>query len=232
MRDFDPVYAWVKKGVPSGEGNPVFPWMGAGLPAWWGRYPLGVSFERAKETKTRLGRSPLSTPLGYEATPAVVLRPGRKPVPYQEGKKLCFSLLLLEKCAFLQVSALSGPPGPRRPGIGRTPPNLRPWQEKRNLPAEQAYPREVIRHLCDPSGLRADYGPTAQNKIKSLGFQRGRAPFVAFRSFWPDKMDPSGASLPGTQDSTREMVKIKTNKNRRSRRFLPLRSVFCLVFKE
>ena len=37
------------------------------MPAWWGRYPLGVSFERAKETKTRLGRSPLSTPLGYEA---------------------------------------------------------------------------------------------------------------------------------------------------------------------
>ena len=36
----------------------------SGLPAWWGRYPLGVSFERAKETKTRLGRSPLRTPLG------------------------------------------------------------------------------------------------------------------------------------------------------------------------
>ena len=36
----------------------------SGLPAWWGRSPLGVSFERAKETKTRLGRSPLSTPLG------------------------------------------------------------------------------------------------------------------------------------------------------------------------
>ena len=38
-----------------------------GLPARWGRYPLGVSFERAKETKTRLGLSPLSTPLGYQA---------------------------------------------------------------------------------------------------------------------------------------------------------------------
>ena len=36
----------------------------SGLPAWWGRYPLGVSFERAKETKTRLGRSPLRTSLG------------------------------------------------------------------------------------------------------------------------------------------------------------------------
>ena len=36
----------------------------SGLPAWRGRYPLGVSFERAKETKTRLGRSPLRTSLG------------------------------------------------------------------------------------------------------------------------------------------------------------------------
>ena len=40
---------------------------GTGLPAWRGRFPLGVPFERAKGTKTRLGRSPLSTPLGYEA---------------------------------------------------------------------------------------------------------------------------------------------------------------------
>ena len=37
---------------------------GLGLPAWRGRFPLRVSFERAKETKTRLGRSPLRTSLG------------------------------------------------------------------------------------------------------------------------------------------------------------------------
>ena len=96
----------------------------SGLPAWWGRFPLGVPFERAKGTKTRLGRSPLRTSLGYEAGPAVVLRPGRKPVPYQERKMLCFSPFLLGECAVLQVSALSGPPGRRRPGIGRTPPRL------------------------------------------------------------------------------------------------------------
>ena len=39
----------------------------SGLPAWWGRFPLGVPFERAKGTKTRLGRSPLRTSLGHEA---------------------------------------------------------------------------------------------------------------------------------------------------------------------
>ena len=42
----------------------------AGLPARWGRYPLGVPFVRPKGTKTRLGRSPLRTSLGYEAGPA------------------------------------------------------------------------------------------------------------------------------------------------------------------
>ena len=36
----------------------------SGLPAWWGRFPLGVPFARSKGTKTRLGRSPLRTPLG------------------------------------------------------------------------------------------------------------------------------------------------------------------------
>ena len=40
------------------------------LPVLRGRSPLGVSFERAKETKTRLGRSPLSTPLRYQAVNA------------------------------------------------------------------------------------------------------------------------------------------------------------------
>ena len=38
---------------------------GSCLPAWWGRSPLGVPFGRAKGTKTRLGRSPLRTSLGY-----------------------------------------------------------------------------------------------------------------------------------------------------------------------
>ena len=47
-----------KGGIPSSNLS------SAHLPVRRGRSPLGVSFERAKETKTRLGRSPLSTPLG------------------------------------------------------------------------------------------------------------------------------------------------------------------------
>ena len=60
------------------------------MPAWWGRYPLGVSFERAKETKTRLGRSPLRTSLGVRGWACVKSKFGPSPLlwllflpPYQ-----------------------------------------------------------------------------------------------------------------------------------------------------
>ena len=43
---------------------------GANLRPWQGRSPLGVPFERTKGTKTRLGRSPLRTPLGCQAVHA------------------------------------------------------------------------------------------------------------------------------------------------------------------
>ena len=51
----------------------------SGLPAWWGRFPLGVPFARPKGTKTRLGRSPLRTSLGYEAGTASSLDSARHP---------------------------------------------------------------------------------------------------------------------------------------------------------
>ena len=52
---------------------------GFGLPAWRGRFPLEVPFDRAKGTKTRLGRSPLRTSLGYKAGPASSLNSARHP---------------------------------------------------------------------------------------------------------------------------------------------------------
>ena len=80
----------------------------SGFPARWGRYPLGVSFERAKETKTRLGRSPLRTPLGYEAGTASILWSALAPVgshrwpgksmgstPFSVSVCLCFQGLTL-----------------------------------------------------------------------------------------------------------------------------------------
>ena len=107
---------------------------------------------------------------------------------------------------FFSVLASSGPLGPRWSGSGHTPPHWRPWQWKRKLSAEQAHSRDVIRHLCDPSKPRADYGPTAQKQNKTLGFQKGRAPFVAFRSFWPVKRNPKrGASPPGWQAGGRNV---------------------------
>ena len=63
-----------------GEGLPFHRFSGLGLPAWWGRSPLGVSFVRAKETKTRLGRSPLSTPLGVRGCKYVKCPLGPSPL--------------------------------------------------------------------------------------------------------------------------------------------------------
>ena len=53
---------------------------GSGLPAWRGRFPLGVSFGRAKETKTRLGRSPLRTSLGVRGWACVKSKFGPLPL--------------------------------------------------------------------------------------------------------------------------------------------------------
>ena len=121
----------------------------------------------------------------------------------------CQGLTLVSRCSqlsrgwlpaagtpLLQVSALSGPPGRRRPGSGRTPPRLEALAMEGRSASGVGYPRDVMCHLCDPTGTRADYGPTAQNNIKPLGFQKGRAPFVAFRPFWPLKMDPSASASP------------------------------------
>ena len=84
----------------------------SGLPAWWGRFPLGVPFERAKGTKTRLGRSPLRTSLGYEAVPASSLSSALVPVGSHgwPGKSMGSAPLLCET-----VPLLPGPyPGERR----------------------------------------------------------------------------------------------------------------------
>ena len=55
------------------------------LPAWWGRFPLGVPFARSKGTKTRLGRSPLRTPLGVLERTCVKAIVGPSPLLWRLG---------------------------------------------------------------------------------------------------------------------------------------------------
>ena len=79
---------------------------------WWGRFPLGVSFERAKETKTRLGRSPLRTSLGVPVWNCVKSRFGPGP-----GEVTWMAWQVYRKCSLLceTVPLLPGPyPGQRR----------------------------------------------------------------------------------------------------------------------
>ena len=137
--------------------------------------------------------------LRYEAGPAVVLRPGRRVLPYQDSKSLYFLLSLLGKCSFLQVSALSGPPGRRRPGIGRTPPRLEALAIEVGSISGVGAPRDVICHLCDPTGTRADYGPTPgpttapphKTKSNPWGFKRGVPLLWLFVHFGQSKWTPA-----------------------------------------
>ena len=76
----------------------------SGLPAWWGRCPLGVPFERAKGTKTRLGRSPLRTSLGYGAVPASSLSSALAPVRSHgwPGKSMGSAPFSVSRCRSFQ----------------------------------------------------------------------------------------------------------------------------------
>ena len=168
---------------------------GTGLPAWRGRFPLGVPFERAKGTKTRLGRSPLSTPLGYKAGTASRLRSARYP---------CCGTLY---CHHTRPPWAAGPmagwilyPGlPWRSGVpaagSQAPGNweqlhtrVRPWQQKDNHTEKQVRSVESPRHLCDPTGPRAEQRKTHIHPVPRGGFHKaGEGPafgdsFVSFSS--------------------------------------------------
>ena len=82
----------------------VYSARGPGLPAWWGRSPLGVPFERAKGTKTRLGRSPLRTSLGYGAVPASSVSSALAPVRSHgwPGKSMGSAPFSVSRCRSFQ----------------------------------------------------------------------------------------------------------------------------------
>ena len=164
---------------------------GSGLPAWWGRYPLGVPFERAKGTKTRLGRSPLRTSLGYEAGPASKLSSARHPCCGP-----CF-------CHHTRPPWAAGPmagwfPRPGLPWRSGVPAagsqasgsweqrltRVRPWQSKYNVPEKQARSVEFPCHLCDPTGPRAETRRTQGHPVPRGGFHKaGEGP--AFGDSFP-----------------------------------------------
>ena len=179
-----------------------------GLPAWWGRSPLGVPFARSKGTKTRLGRSPLRTSLGYEAGTASRLWSARHPCCGP-----CF-------CHHTRPPWAAGPmagwfpcPGlPWRSGVpaaGSQPPisreqrltRERPWQQKDTLAEKkiQAIERHVI-YVTQPNQgpNREERRDTQYRGVDST--RRGKAPPLAvFGDFLAAESYPSGASLPGAQ---------------------------------
>ena len=179
-----------------------------GLPAWRGRSPLGVPFARSKGTKTRLGRSPLRTSLGYESGTASSLNSARDPCCGP-----CF-------CHHTRPTWATGPitrwflcPGlPWRSGVaaaGSQPPisweqrltRERPWQQKDTLAEKkiQSIERHVI-YVTQPN-----QGPNREGRRDTQyrgvdSTRRGKAPPLAvFGDFLAAESYPSGASLPGAQ---------------------------------
>ena len=162
------------------------------MPAWWGRSPLGVSFERAKETKTRLGRSPLRTSLGYEAGTASSWCSARDPCCGS-----CHCHHTKPPWAAGPIIRWFPPPGlPWKSGVsaaGNQAPvswkqrltRVRPWQKKYQLPKEQAYSIECPCYLCDPTRLWAETRRTQGNPVPRGGFHKaGEGP--AFGDSFPD----------------------------------------------
>ena len=154
----------------------------SGLPAWWGRFPLGVSFERAKETKTRLGRSPLRTPLGVRGWDCVKSRFGPSPLlwplfvsPYQATMAAgpmagCFPHPGLPWRSGVPAAGNSGTPG-KGPGGRNT------------TYKEVGTPVESPIHLCDMNSSRAETRRTQGHPVPRGGFHKaGEDP--AFGGLW------------------------------------------------
>ena len=161
------------------------------MPAGWGRFPLGVSFERAKETKTRLGRSPLRTSLGYEAGTASILWPalalvGSHRWPGKSMERISFSV---RQCPCFQgltpVCGVSAAGNQAPVSWKQRLTRVRPWQKKYQLPKEQAYSIECPCYLCDPARPRAETRRTQGLPVPRGGFHKaGEGP--AFGDSFPD----------------------------------------------
>ena len=86
----------------------------------WARFLLD---EKSGKESPKAGPSPAlwNPPRGTRLALRWFSGRAEGPAPYQEENRLYSSLSLLGTCIFLQISALSGPPGRRRPGSGRIP---------------------------------------------------------------------------------------------------------------
>ena len=162
------------------------------LPVLRGRSPLGVSFERAKETKTRLGRSPLSTPLRYQAVNASRLGSARH--------SYCGSCF----CHHTRSPWEAGPtarwfsqPGlPWRSGVPAAGnqaaerwkqqlTRVRPWREKHSFAEKQVHSVALPCYLCDPTKPRAEKRRTQGLPVPRGGFHKaGEGP--AFGDSFPN----------------------------------------------
>ena len=176
------------------------------MPAWWGRFPLGVSFERAKETKTRLGRSPLRTSLGVRGWACVKSKFG--PLPLLWPLALPPHQATLGSWPYSWVVSMSGPtlekrrsrrqePGPRQLGTVACRGKALTVEGRRNREVNPNH--RTANHLCDPTRLRAEKRRTQGHPVPRGGFHKaGEGPAFggSLVTFCPVRKLPQ-RSVPG-----------------------------------
>ena len=149
--------------------------------------------------KNRLGRSPLRTSLGYEAAPAVVLRPARDPCCgpcYCHHTRLSWQLALSP--GGFHLRAYLGKRRSRRREPGCPSLGTAAYQGKA-LAIEACAIREVDAnrrtesHLCDPSRTRAETRRTQVHPVPRGGFHKaGEGPAFggSLVTFCPPRKSP------------------------------------------
>ena len=175
-----------------------------------GRSPLGVHFDRAKWTKTRLGRSPLRTSLWIR---------GWACVKSKFGPSLLLWLLVLPPH---QVSLATGPtarrvPPPGLPWRSDVPAavhratdswkqrltKVRSWQEKYHLSEKQENPIEHQAIYVTQIKSRADRRTAPGTGHLLPGFHRGGPLGGSLMTFCPIRKSPQRSVPGGAQVSPR-----------------------------
>ena len=188
------------------EGRSFSDFSSADLRPRWGR-SAGPHFSPMRNGgKNRLGRSPLSTPLGVPGWACVKLVFG--PFP------LLWSLFVPPHQATMAAGPIAGwfsPPGlPWRSGVPAAGSQasgnweqlhtwVRPWYEKHSVSKKQALSVEFSRHLCDPTGPRAEIGGRIRLSVPRGGFHKaGEGPAFggSLVTFCPFRKSPQRSASP------------------------------------
>ena len=156
-----------------------------------GTLPAGGSFCSVKRNQNPLRAFPPKNLPGVRGWTCGDSQAGPKSECHTKELNVLFSSITAGK---MRVSPGFGPFWSTRPTAAGNRPHTAKL-EALALEAETTSgvdtPRDAIRHLCDPTGTRADYGPTHKTKSNHWGFKRGVPLLWLFVHFGHSKWTPA-----------------------------------------